>query len=47
MPSASTTLSTSVLKKAIERYYKQLQDYKGRAEVIAVSEDGRLDERDG
>ncbi len=26
------TLSTPVLKKAIERYYKQLQDYKGRAD---------------
>jgi predicted helicase len=32
MPSASTTLSTPVLKKAIDRYYKQLQDYKGRAD---------------
>jgi len=32
MSSASTTLSTHVLKKAIERYYKQLQDYKGRAD---------------
>ena len=32
MTSASTTLSTPVLKKAIERYYKQLQDYKGRAD---------------
>lgn len=26
------TLSTPVLKKAIDRYYKQLQDYKGRAD---------------
>jgi hypothetical protein len=26
------TLSTSVLKKAIDRYYKELQDYKGRAD---------------
>src|SRR5947208_5434958 len=25
-------LSTPVLKKAIDRYYKQLQDYKGRAD---------------
>lgn len=32
MTSASTTLSTPVLKKAIDRYYKQLQDYKGRAD---------------
>jgi len=32
MSSASTTLSTSVLKKAIDRYYKELQDYKGRAD---------------
>jgi hypothetical protein len=32
MSSASTTLSTHVLKKAIDRYYKQLQDYKGRAD---------------
>ncbi len=32
MTSASTTLSTPILKKAIERYYKQLQDYKGRAD---------------
>jgi hypothetical protein len=31
MATASTTLSTPVLKKAIDRYYKQLQDYKGRA----------------
>jgi hypothetical protein len=28
MMSASTTLSTPVLKKAIDRYYKELQDYK-------------------
>ena len=28
----TATLSTSVLKKAIDRYYKQLQDYKGRAD---------------
>src|SRR5947209_8234012 len=28
----SGTLSSSVLKKAIDRYYKQLQDYKGRAD---------------
>jgi len=33
MTSASTTLSTPVLKKAIDRYYKQLQDYKGRADT--------------
>jgi len=26
------TLSTSILKKAIDRYYKELQDYKGRAD---------------
>ena len=26
------TLSTSVLKKAIDRYYKELQEYKGRAD---------------
>src|SRR5258708_21307711 len=32
MSSASTTLSAHVLKKAIDRYYKQLQDYKGRAD---------------
>src|SRR5713226_2514813 len=32
MTSASTTLSTPILKKAIERYYKQLPDYKGRAD---------------
>ncbi len=32
MTSASTTLSTPILKKAIDRYYKQLQDYKGRAD---------------
>src|SRR5258707_67313 len=32
MASASTALSTSVLKKAIDRYYKLLQDYKGRAD---------------
>jgi predicted helicase len=32
MTSAFTTLSTPVLKKAIDRYYKQLQDYKGRAD---------------
>jgi hypothetical protein len=32
MTSAFTTLSTAVLKKAIDRYYKQLQDYKGRAD---------------
>ena len=25
-------LSTSVLKKAIDRYYKELQEYKGRAD---------------
>src|SRR5213595_2192432 len=29
---SSRTLSTPVLKKAIDRYYKQLQDYKGRAD---------------
>ena len=28
----TTTLSTSVLKKAIDRYYKELQEYKGRAD---------------
>jgi len=28
----SATLSTHILKKAIDRYYKQLQDYKGRAD---------------
>ncbi len=28
----TATLSTSTLKKAIDRYYKQLQDYKGRAD---------------
>src|SRR6266849_326104 len=28
----TTSLSTHVRKKAIERYYKQLQDYKGRAD---------------
>ncbi len=28
----TATLSTHVLKKAIDRYYKQLQDYKGRAD---------------
>src|SRR5215472_13437022 len=32
MTSASTTLSIPVLKKAIEHYYKELQDYKGRAD---------------
>jgi hypothetical protein len=32
MTSASTTLSTPILKKAIDRYYKELQDYKGRAD---------------
>jgi predicted helicase len=32
MSSASTTLSTHVLKKAIDRYYTQLHDYKGRAD---------------
>src|SRR6266851_7532662 len=32
MTSAFTTLSTPVLKKAIDRYYKQLQDYQGRAD---------------
>jgi len=26
------TLSASVLKKAIDRYYKELQEYKGRAD---------------
>src|SRR5205807_10563624 len=26
------TLSTPVLKKAIDRYYKELQEYKGRAD---------------
>src|SRR5215471_11357568 len=28
----TATLSTPVLKKAIDRYYKELQDYKGRAD---------------
>src|SRR5947209_3075340 len=28
----TATLSTSVLKKAIDRYYKELQEYKGRAD---------------
>ncbi len=28
----TATLSTHVLKKAIDHYYKQLQDYKGRAD---------------
>ena len=28
----TATLSTSVLKKAIDRYYRELQDYKGRAD---------------
>src|SRR5215467_2649747 len=28
----TATLSTHVLKKAIDRYYQQLQDYKGRAD---------------
>ncbi len=38
MSSASTTLNTSVLKEAIDRYYKQLHDYKGRADYeLAVS----------
>ncbi len=32
MTSAFTTLSTPVLKKAIDRYYKQLQEYRGRAD---------------
>src|SRR6266849_10550128 len=32
MPTSSLTLSTTALKKAIDRYYKQLQDYKGRAD---------------
>ncbi len=32
MTSASTTLGNPVLKKAIDRYYKELQDYKGRAD---------------
>src|SRR2546421_12978317 len=32
MTNASTAISTPVLKKAIDRYYKQLQDYKGRAD---------------
>ncbi len=34
---ASVTLSTSVLKKAIDRYYKELHDYKGRADYELVS----------
>src|SRR3989440_13026363 len=32
MTNASTAISTPVLKKAIDRYYIQLQDYKGRAD---------------
>src|SRR2546427_13296102 len=28
----TATLSNSVLKKAIDRYYKELQEYKGRAD---------------
>src|SRR5258708_17946438 len=32
MSSTAATLGASVLKKAIDRYYKQLQDYKGRAD---------------
>jgi hypothetical protein len=28
----TATLSTSALKRAIDRYYKQLHDYKGRAD---------------
>src|SRR5256886_15777159 len=32
MSGTSISLSTPVLKKAIDRYYKQLQDYKGRAD---------------
>jgi hypothetical protein len=32
MTSTSTALSTPGLKKAIDRYYKELQDFKGRAE---------------
>ncbi len=28
----TATLSTSTLKKAIDRYYKELQEYKGRAD---------------
>ena len=28
----SGTLSSSVLKKAIDRYYRELHDYKGRAD---------------
>jgi len=32
MSSTSTALSTSALKKAIDRYYKELHEYKGRAD---------------
>jgi hypothetical protein len=32
MMTASTMLSTPVLKKAIDRYYNELQAYKGRAD---------------
>lgn len=32
MVSAPTALSTSVLKKAIDNYYKELNGYKGRAD---------------
>src|SRR5450759_393432 len=32
MPTSSITLSAATLRKAIDRYYKQLQDYKGRAD---------------
>src|SRR2546426_1789766 len=32
MSSTSVTLSTTALKKAIDRYYKELHDYEGRAD---------------
>ena len=48
----SATLSSSVLKKAIDRYYKQLHDYQGRAdyELAVISPEAhkllaRFDER--
>src|SRR5579864_939012 len=32
MPNATVTLSTAILKKALDRYYKELESYKGKAD---------------
>jgi predicted helicase len=32
MPNASMTLTTPILKKALDRYYKELESYKGKAD---------------